>query len=130
MLFRKLREIKRMLFTRKPHIRVIETPSPTEKIETPSLTPSESLEKLPITKANYLRQKLLTTQKRYFDSADHFLEIYEMEQRELQQRAEHIATPQTPSTLLDTDCASAAAPAGPLEAYTEIIDEMKPKESV
>ncbi|KAH9385767.1 uncharacterized protein NEMAJ01_0663 [Nematocida major] len=74
----------------------------------------------PLSVEEYMNRKQMATEKRYFDSADHFLKLHEKEQirqKELECDAEKEKSLQPAPAPLET-------------AYSEIIDEMKPKESV
>ncbi|KAI5186676.1 hypothetical protein NEHOM01_1629 [Nematocida homosporus] len=130
MLFKKLRQIKTKIFKQKklmpPNNDTIDHEKSANKSE-------PDVDQSTLAGIRYLRQRLLGSQKRYFDSADHFLKLHEMEKRK-----QHIETTETDliedectplDSILETECGSMTA-AAPLEAYSEIIDEMKPKESV
>ncbi|OAG31135.1 hypothetical protein NEDG_01909 [Nematocida displodere] len=92
----------------------------------------------------FLKQRLNASQKQYFDSADHFIRLHEM-QAQLSQDVPQLSDP-APAQEITTaaqemasvaeEMATVTGDAGevanaPLEtAFSEIVEEMKPKESV
>lgn len=76
------------------------------------------------------RQSL--TRRQYFDSADHFLKIHDSEKstesKESPRKREKESPSETLSMLAPEKSSTDQAPLD--KAYSKIIDEMKPKESV
>lgn len=132
MILRKLKEIRSKIFkparpTRPPTQRLAESMLATQEHE-------DSVDTQPLPGIKYLQRRQMAAQKQYFDSADHFLRLYNEEQSIIKPSCHKLPEDtQAESTKLaadDPEKPLQAAPA-PLEtAYSEIIDEMKPKESV
>jgi len=81
---------------------------------------------------SFVQRRLNASRKQYFDSADYFLKIHEIEKKTL---SEEMPAKETPVEAIESleplEADRAAVPPEPLEkAYSEIIEEMKPKESV
>ncbi|KAI5189845.1 hypothetical protein NEMIN01_0708 [Nematocida minor] len=88
----------------------------------------ESIDTQPLPGIKYLQRRQMASQKQYFDSADHFLKIYEMEKTMQQISHENLIKEATEEGNPEAAVEKSQAP---LEtAYSEIIDEMKPKEWV
>ncbi|KAI5165697.1 hypothetical protein NEIRO03_2008 [Nematocida sp. AWRm78] len=153
--------------------------SDTKKNEKKDITPitpeNERIDTQPLPGIKYLQRRQMATQKRYFDSADHFLSLYQRENTENNQELLHTPSKEieinqellhTPSKEIEinqdlihkvseeieinqdllhkaseeitTSEEKSAQPGeivksvqGPIDtAYSEIIEEMKPKESV
>ncbi|OAG32694.1 hypothetical protein NEIG_02159 [Nematocida sp. ERTm5] len=153
--------------------------SDTKKNEKKDITPitpeNERIDTQPLPGIKYLQRRQMATQKRYFDSADHFLSLYQRENTEINQDLLHTPSKEiennqdllhTPSKEIEnnqdllhkvseeieinqdllhkaseeiaTSEEKSAQPGeivksvqGPIDtAYSEIIEEMKPKESV
>ncbi|KAI5190924.1 hypothetical protein NECID01_1219 [Nematocida sp. AWRm77] len=121
MLFRKLKQIKTQLFRRKR-----KTPSALESSTAETASHAQSTQ----TDHSYLQRRLNGSQKKYFDSADYFLKIHEVEKQtnsDTLPKLETIEEIKEPGAIPEKDPKS--VPAAPLEtAFSEIIDEMKSKE--
>lgn len=125
MFSRTFRHIKARLFRQKKPV----TTAHAE--QTTNLAPNQ--EHSAPTDNSYLQRRLDHSQKKYFDSADHFLKIHEVEteveQANLLKIESLIEITEEAEAALEKDRAS--VPPAPLEtALSEIIDEIKPKESV
>lgn len=93
--------------------------NPQQPMQTQILDNHELVDVQPLPGIKYLQRRKMASQKKYFDSADHFLHLYEME------------TILEPKSISEQPKNSVVEEQPPLEtAYSEIIDEMKPKESV
>ncbi|KAI5180801.1 hypothetical protein NEOKW01_1085 [Nematocida sp. AWRm80] len=137
MLLKKLKQIRTKIFKKKDYLRERKNLS---KTNNPQEMPNENIDTSSMVGIKYLQRRLLASNKQYFDSADYFLKIYEIEKDPLETQKEAIAQEIPKPSVIETassssfnpssnDCAS--VPPAPLEtAYSEIIDEMKPKEHV
>lgn len=120
MIIRKIKEIsKRILKTSTGSRRLILQEEPPRN---PCLVDTQ-----PLPGIKYLQRRQMASNKQYFDSADHFLKLYEMETI-LETAAQNAQKDTAPTAQPDPVIEPTQAP---LEtAYSEIVDEMKPKESV
>ncbi|KAI5130027.1 hypothetical protein NEPAR04_1727 [Nematocida parisii] len=169
-MFKKLKGIKEKMKLVKSDIKK------NEKKDPAPITPeNEKIDTQPLPGIKYLQRRQMATQKRYFDSADHFLSLYQRENTEINHELLHTPSKEieinhellhTPSKEIEinhdllhkaseeieinhellhkaseeiaTNEEKSAQPGeivksvqGPIDtAYSEIIEEMKPKESV
>ena len=127
MLLRKLKQIKSFLFRQRSaedsHIAGVATALSTNMSSIGRSAPSGP---------SFIQRRLNVSRKQYFDSADHFLRIYDAEkstESKESPKKEAKESSKEPHSILDADATN--IPSAPLEtAYSEIIDEMKPKEPV
>jgi hypothetical protein len=132
MLFRKLRNVKR--FFRK---RGEEEPPQIETCEVGNAADSlnADVDMSSLVCIRKIKERLESSNKKFFDSADHFMNLsqaLEVEKTERESLEADLGLPPNPlETVLETAADIAADVAVPLEsAYSEMVEEMKPKKSV
>ncbi|KAI5159394.1 hypothetical protein NEAUS03_0266 [Nematocida ausubeli] len=121
MLLKKLKKIKQKLLKQKQRITVNSQITKSQPDLTENNQNHEGIDSQPLPGIKYLQMRQMASEKKYFDSADHFLNLYKTGQDLLQNEPK----------VMENEGETVESVQGPLEtAYSEIIDEMKPKESV
>ena len=143
MMLEKLKNIKKRIFKTKivEKQRVIK--DPLDEALLSDLT-HPGVDKSSLAGIAFLRERLNAKEKKYFDSADHFMKINNIENIEkniikpIESNTDNINTENTIENLKASITSISRAEikkdevnTAPLEsAYTDVVDEMKPKESI